>query len=70
MWYRNSYRFSPFYKSIGEIIIQKTLSKPPPKIYVDHKYESSLKSLARLQFGNNKKGDINKITNSSKSKMM
>lgn len=58
MWYRNSYRFSPFYKSIGYIIIQKTSSKSPLKRYIGYKYESSLKSLTKLRLGNNKLNGI------------
>lgn len=57
MWSRNSYRFSPFYKSIGYIIIHKT-SPTPPKRYIDPKYENSLKSLTKLLFGNNKLNGI------------
>ena len=60
MWHKNSYRFSPFCKSIGKFIIYKTLCKPPPPKCVDHKYVKSLKVIARLQLGNNKKDGVNK----------
>ena len=59
MWHKNSYRFSPFYKSIKKIIINKNVCKPlpqqtPPRC-LDHKDIKSLKSIARLQFGPQKK---------------
>jgi hypothetical protein len=64
MWHKNSYRFSPFFKSIKKILINKTLCNPPPPAppsCVDHKYKKSLKSFARVQMG------INKLANKSKS---
>ncbi len=67
MWYRNTYRFSPFYKSIGKIVIKNTWRSPVPPQCVDHKYDKSLKSLARVQLGINKKEIINKTPNKSNS---
>ena len=67
MWHKNSYRFSPFYKSIGKIVVKNISRDPPPLKCLDNKYEKSLHSLIRIQFGTDIKKIINKLPNNSKS---
>lgn len=67
MWHKNSYRFSPFYKSIGKIVVKKISRNTHPPKFIDNKYEKSLHSLIRIQFGTDIKKIINKLPNNSKS---
>ena len=67
MWYRNTYRFSPFYKSVEKIVVKKISRNPPPPKFIDNKYKKTLHPLIRIQLGTDIKKNINKLPNNSKS---